>query len=291
MNSPVFIIGGSRTGSELLKGILEKYSQCAFVNEMHLLDPAWLHEDFSSAVTKELGGFGTLLSGASIVELAKHGRFYGYFWQEFVNVIDENKFCRAFDATNRQLNDVLEVSMQLYADYKGKDIRGAKFPVHYSFVDKLMEWYPGCRIIHTVRDPRAIYASQSTKYAKHANSKFAASIIRVKQFAHINIQTKWTYRIHERLSGRDNYHLAVYEDLVCNTENYFNSLCAFLDIKLVEEMLNPTAFSNSSFDVRKGTSRTLQKEAIDAYKRIVNPITVKLIESINKKEMVGLGYI
>jgi hypothetical protein len=168
---------------------------------------------------------------------------------------------------------------------------GAKFPVHYSFADKLIEWYPDCRIIHTVRDPRAVYASQSTKYTKSANGKVATTFARIKQFVHINIQTKWTYKVHETLSGRSNYHLAIYEDLISDTETYFRELCTFLDVDFVDEMVNPTTFSNSSFDSRKGQGRGLQMEAVHAYKKFVNPSAVKLIEFINRKEMKGLGYI
>lgn len=52
---PVFIIGGSRTGSEMHKAILNLSSEIDIVNETWFLCPWWLHTDFATHVRRSIG--------------------------------------------------------------------------------------------------------------------------------------------------------------------------------------------------------------------------------------------
>jgi hypothetical protein len=47
-SGPIFIIGGSRTGSELHRTILTHSPRIDLVEEMWLLCPSWLHTDFAT---------------------------------------------------------------------------------------------------------------------------------------------------------------------------------------------------------------------------------------------------
>ena len=52
---PVFIIGGSRTGSEMLKTMLCESPEQDFVDELFLLCPRWLHPDLDSMIRRHVG--------------------------------------------------------------------------------------------------------------------------------------------------------------------------------------------------------------------------------------------
>jgi len=57
---PVFIIGGSRTGSEMLKTMLSASPEIDFVDELFLYCPRWLHKDLATNISREFPtvGFG-----------------------------------------------------------------------------------------------------------------------------------------------------------------------------------------------------------------------------------------
>ena len=51
----VFILGFSRTGSTMLQGILNKYTEIGIIPEMHLYWPKILHKDFATIYKKRFG--------------------------------------------------------------------------------------------------------------------------------------------------------------------------------------------------------------------------------------------
>jgi len=208
MNSCVFIIGGSRTGSELLKGIFNKYSDIAFVNEMHLLAPWWLRKDFQSVVKNVYKGFGEKINTDKIIKLIKENKLQGYYWEEFIASVNINKFKEVFDTSDKRLVDVLDAAMSEKINSEGKMIKGAKFPLHYLYIDKLLNWYPDAMIIHTVRDPRAIYYSQSRKYIAEEDSAYIIFKKKLLQFIHISIQSFLTSMLHLKYKNRNNYYLS-----------------------------------------------------------------------------------
>ncbi len=87
---PVFIVGGSRTGSELHRTILRNSLEIDLIDEMWLLCPAWLHPDFESTVRREIGDLSDDRNIEELVRLMYSGRLYGYFWTVIGQEIDRN---------------------------------------------------------------------------------------------------------------------------------------------------------------------------------------------------------
>lgn len=288
--SHVFIIGGSRTGSELLKNFFRKYTGVDMVPEMFLLCPRWLHKDFATNVRQYAGGFGERCNLESLVELVYSKKLYGQFW----SVVDELDRCEIMDrlaATDRSLKEIFRVIMDMHAKVNNKTVQGAKFPLHYSYAELLMEWFPECKVIHTVRDPRAIYSSQSNKYTSKEFSGARNTLMRVKQFAHISIQTAWTSRVHNKLRHSCNYRLSRYEDLVTGPGDALKEICEFVGIPYESRMSNPELYnSNTSFGKAGSSGPQLDKGALDAWKTRISPATARTICYLNKPAMKNFGY-
>ena len=65
---------------------------------------------------------------------------------------------------------MFDTLLRLYADRRGKSVIGEKTPAHVRHGDTLLRWYPGGRIIHMLRDPRAIYVSDLRRRRQHPGS-------------------------------------------------------------------------------------------------------------------------
>ena len=62
-------MGGSRTGSELTKSLLRRYTAVDQIPEMWLSCPRWLHPDLTVTAKKEIGGLDDYSSVPELLDL------------------------------------------------------------------------------------------------------------------------------------------------------------------------------------------------------------------------------
>ena len=80
-------------------------------------------------------------------------------WYWLIENIDRDELERRLLAAERTERGMFRAFISAYADKKGKPIWGEKTPTHLNFTDELLEWFPDARVLHMLRDPRAIYVS------------------------------------------------------------------------------------------------------------------------------------
>lgn len=289
MRDPVFIIGGSRTGSEMLKTMLAVSTELDFVDELFLLCPRWLHKDLETNIAEHVGDL--RLSGATekLIDFLYSGVPYGWFWSVVTEQLDKNKLSQRLEGKVLTLQEIFLAIMEVHSTMRGKARTGAKFPMHYSETDVLLKWFPNCQIIHTTRDPRAVYASQATKYLSDSENKLMRSTKKLMQFAHIGIQTRWTASIHERYKTLPNYKLVRYEDVVTDPRNELRQICDFLNVGFEDNMLNPYQYG-SSFE-KIGKKSGVDKSSLTRWRSAISSKTSCLIQILQKKPMRVFGYI
>ena len=285
---PVFIIGGSRTGSEMLKTMLTASAEIDLVDELFLMFPRWLHKDLDSNIRKYVGKLSNPGSLDRLMDLLYSKRLYGWFWSVVDRELDRKMLYQELVNTELDLRSVFQAIMVVHARMRGKNRIGAKFPIHYSYTDKLLQWYPECRIIHTTRNPKAVYASQAAKYITDDHDAVARGLIRFQHFVHINIQTWWTARWHRRLCQRPNYCLARYEDIVRNPGAELRRICRFAEVEFIEAMLQPHQYG-SSFDTIAG-GKGVNPSSLDRWRVSISPTTARLIDLAHRSAIKSFGY-
>ena len=176
------------------------------------------------------------------------------FWNFTAKEVDRDAFLRqllAVPATGRE-RGLFELAMQAHAG--DRPVRGDKTPAHIFLVPQLLEWFPNAKIIHTFRDPRAVYSSRKKKAEDKAGQSTQSGLRRLgvifelASSLHVIVNWRRVVRSHQKYEAQfpGRYTMMKYEDLVRQPEATLTRLCSFLNIPLTQSMLSQTVV-NSSF--------------------------------------------
>ena len=286
---PVFIIGGSRTGSTMLQTILSKSPEIDLTDELQCRSPWWLHRDLVKDIKRHVGALDKPGALERLLDLLYSGIPVGWFWSASERLLDRDMLHKELSRDPLTISSIFHSILAVHARMRDKGRIGAKFPVHYSYAQQLLDWYPNCLLIHTTRNPKAVYASQAAKYLQDSQNRISRSFMRFEQFVHINIQITWTARIHNQLCKLPNYRLIRYEDLVLDPEPNIRQLCDFLEIDFQTGMLSPKQFG-SSFDNIGRDRQGIDQSSLERWRSSISPFTSKIIDICHRRAFRTLGY-
>jgi len=211
---PFFIVGAHRSGTTMLRLMLNKHRSIAIPFE----------SAFIPSFYRKLNEYGDLREAENLARL-----LHDIGEQEFVRkgklIADPAAILSDRVSSYAELVDSIFAS---YAKRAGKIRWGDKTPGYLTEVDVLRSLFPDCRIIHLVRDGRDVALSLSNV------SWGSSNLPRVAQ------DWRWkTILAHKmgRLLG-DQYLLVRYEDLVLQTENTLRRICLFLEEPYDASMLD-----------------------------------------------------
>ena len=297
----VFIIGIARTGSKIYVNILNEYSEYNVLSELHFLAPRWIRKDFRYYFKKYLGDIKTKNNVLKLIDLMYSGTLNGTFWKtESSNVsgvqnkiagIDKNILKSEILNSNGSYKDIFKILIEQHTIARDKKKGGAKFPVDISYVPQLMKWFPNSKYIHTIRDPRAIYASMVLRdIRKFSNlTKTKGYLVSHRRLFYLRRQYKKAIKIHKMFKNRNNYYLSRFEDIVLEPEKYLKQLCDFLKIDFKEDMLYPS-IRDSSYNKSK-KMKGFDKKTLSRWKNHISPIDERLIKLLLKNEMKEMRYL
>ena len=296
----LFIVGLGRTGTTLTRNILNCSDAIGLAGEAKFFSsaPYWfiLHNIGHRQLFSKIGDISTETGARKVVDfLYDRTRRKSNFWDFSKQNFDHQEFLNGFLATDRTERALLDLTMGYYA--KGKPIRGEKTPANLYDVPTLKEWFPIAKIIHTFRDPRAIYVSRRKKKERwtlpRLNQIIRKSGFIFELYAGFRIVMDWQQAIglHHQYEEAypDSYYLSKYEDLIRDPQSALRNLCNFLEIDFMEEMLQPT-FTNSSVVPRDRFQGGFDTSAIDRWRKHIHPLINRWITLCCKKELLELGY-
>lgn len=275
---PVFIVGAARSGTTLLRLILDAHSDLAVCGELHFYDqvsrvdgrPTTIEteEDLERAArsVERTVAFRLLESGSPLLERA-------------VDRLRRRIPC-AFDHLHLAL-------MQAYVDLEGDgDERpGEKTPANVRYMERIRRNFPRARFVHLVRDPRGVAASSIDVEANSDDVVIHALTWRCD-----------VYRAREFLRRRSDAVLEVrYEDLVREPRRWLGQLTSFLDIPFQEGMLRYHADAEDAFRVERepwkaGATRPIYRSSVERWKERLRPVQVRLVETVAGRFLGEYGY-
>ncbi|MBN2147362.1 MAG: sulfotransferase [Anaerolineales bacterium] len=217
-SGPIFIIGVHRSGTTLLRYMLNSHPRIYIPPESDFIPRFFLHRTYTTLTQSQLTRLLAIIFGKY--------RFVKE-WQGAPPA--PQSFLPAFTTPAAFLDRLYT----LYAEQNAALRWGDKTPIYSSYVPLLDALFPTAQFIHLIRDGRDAALSMIDKWGAkdfHIDIYFAAR--------------NWLRRTNQARAegsrlGPQRYYELKYEDLVANPQKELLSICAFLGENYTPEMASP----------------------------------------------------
>ena len=230
-----FIVGATRSGTTLLRLMLDAHPDMAIPSESHFIPDLIKAYRLESASPERL---------AEVV--TAHRR-----WGDFhLDAEELRERFRAVDPINP--GDAIRAFFELYAEREGKSRWGDKTPGYVREMHRIESVLPEARFIHLIRDGRDVALSV-------LGMNWGPSTVPEAAF-------RWKKRIlraREQVPRIDHYVEVRYEDLVLDTEATLRRVCEFIELPYDEAMLGyheraPERLQEKARDLDRGPEKEPQ---------------------------------
>jgi len=298
---PLFVVGASRSGTTMLRSILNRAPEIQTAGETHFFDdlrPRFAGKTLSELSQEERNACADYFRSQSI-------RPYGVRADP-----DESPLSRE-DLLNpaKEIGNTVDAVFETYCRWhvlqsEGAYIWGEKTPRHIFRIDDILKAFPNARILCTVRDPRAVVASyRDWKYQgglrkAEGNADYQAAIAedheRKKASYHIVIASMmWRAAARAAVTAReahseDRVRVVRYEDIVDKPEDTIRPIVEWLGIPYDKTLLEIPLHNSSAtkFSETAGPSAAPNKRWIS----VLSPEEIAIIQQVAGKSLDAAGY-
>jgi Sulfotransferase family len=266
MDAPIFIVGASRSGTSLIRNILNRHPRIAICGETH----------FHHYVYKRRRSFGDLTDLKNRRRLIEE-----YLALKRLRFITDPAGLTETLLRQGTSYQALFTNFVKYHTVSGSKQRwGEKTPQHAFFAETLCEWYPAGTILHMIRDPRDVVASlQRMPWAHDTVVPNARRWLSHNLAAH-------------RCNGAPQYFPVHYEALVAQPEQEVARICARLGEEYFPGLLDPTGHQvyPPPAPWTQGATQPITTERLGSWRQELTPKQVAQIEWIVGPHMETFGY-
>ena len=204
---PFFVVGAARSGTTLLRVMLERHPSVAIPPESHFIPRLWDQR-------RRYGEDGRLERSPEFLrDLAADARYRS--WDLPIQAVRD-----ALGPLERPtLADGIAAAFRAYAGARGKPSWGDKTPKYVDSMPLLASLFPAARFVHVVRDGRDVALSVLDMERLHAHAATPARV--------------WARQVHDgraagRALGEARYLELRYEDLLEDQPGELRRVCGFL---------------------------------------------------------------
>lgn len=272
---PTFLLSSERSGSNLLRSILNTHST---VSAPHPIETAYPWQNLAPPRTLSDGKVRKLIRDILINKR--------YSFHPLTVPLDPD---RVFDRLDNDCeHPLLAIQSALYeevCEVEESSVWSSKYPGLWDCLEEGFDWYDGLRIVYLVRDPRDVVLS-----FKRSNIDLYHPFLSAKRW-----QKEQALGLGLLASDGDAVHLIHYEDLLRNPEAEVRDLCEFIDVPFQESMLyyyeteDAQAASGSS-ELLENVGVPIQSDNYGKFRTQLPDEEVKLTERLTLDEMGEFGY-
>lgn len=210
-----FVVGVGRSGTTLLRMMLDTHPQLAIPPETHFVNP----------LIQASGKLRFNASTATKAIVHDERRRWNDFGIEPEELLARMEAVEPFNTT-----DALRAFYLLYADKHGKPRWGDKTPDYIRKMKKIQKSLPEARFIHVIRDGRDAGLSQNRRIVKRGKEPVPPR----------EMARRWRKRIvKSRIDAAEvEHYLEVrYEDMISDTEGLLRRVCEHIELDYDPAML------------------------------------------------------
>jgi hypothetical protein len=279
-NRPLFIGSCPRSGSTLLRSLLNNHPDIAIPPETNVVIPAW----------RKRARYGDLRQPDNRNRLAewifdspglggrrlRRARFF----------TREEAIARVM-AAPPTLGSVFATVFEMFAEAKGKPRWGDKRPRYAGMVDMVFALFPNAQFVNLIRDPRGAAASQVPLAWDEEHAVLASSVC----------TWEWSVRRVDRFAGRlrpDQLLDVRFEDLVRDPEGTLQGICSFANLRedddTVYEMIDRPRCGVFNEGWHDRLAEPISPAPIDSWTERLEPCQVALVEYATRHHLERFGY-
>jgi omega-hydroxy-beta-dihydromenaquinone-9 sulfotransferase len=278
----VFITGASRSGTTLLSFVLRNHPEVFGLRELQYFGEAWDPRSPDRQLTRH-----------AAVEAA--ARMLARQEQGILAYTVEDRHRREagmiLDSVGEAGTDAAEVFATVavhLAVAGGKTIPCEQTPRYVFYARALLDLYPQAHVVHIVRDPRAVMASQKRRWRRrhlatngHAFPRYQSLRVWVNYHPY-TVARLWSRATSAALAASDHPRVTLvrFEDLLREPEQTVRTLCERLGLDYDPGLLDVGQINSSHQSSAGGARRGLQAEAIDKWREVLSPAEVAVTERL-----------
>lgn len=296
----IFIVGVPRSGTTMMRELLERSPRIAIARETHFIG----HVREGEGARFYFRRAGDLANDATlerIVDWIYTGEFQRQsrmreispFWRLLERHIPRADVLAHLLAAPRTERDMFAAFLRSYADFLNRPLIGEKTPAHLAYVDTLFEWFPEAKVIHMLRDPRAVYVSDLRRRRRHPRRPYSwlmklPLLLQTVLVAQTVLGWRAAARYHDRYQHAypERYRMVRFEDVLLQPETKVAEVFAFLGVEQPADAIEVRVVSHGVNRGREG----LDSDAAERWRTSIHPLARRLLETFTGGPMRRLGY-
>ncbi|NVN98075.1 MAG: sulfotransferase [Geobacteraceae bacterium] len=274
-SSPIFIIGTERSGTNLLRLILNSHPDVAVPHPPHIV----------KLFTPLLPLYGDLANDRNFIRLisdvCRLVELHPYPWEIRP---DRGRVFR--EAAARELICIYFAIYDQYLEYSGKKRWCCKSTFMIDHIADILRFYPDARFIFMVRDGRDVAVSAKSSIFNHYHVFYSARRWQREQ----RLGLDWLKKLLP-----EQIRLLRYEELTTAPEKTVSALCEFLalpyDARMLEYHRMGEAKKSGSLSVSwENTSKPVMSQNRERFRTALSTHEIRLFEAVAGDELQELDY-
>ena len=285
---PIFIIGTSRSGTELMSQILSKHSEVKIAMETHYFED----------LRQQIG------TGKKTLDIEETKRCQDYFLALTHKIYGEggnpdrgwmkrDELETLAKTIGDGADSYFEAFCRIYAAQDDKKRWGEKTPRHVFRINEILECYPNAKIIYMLRHPAGVAASYRNFWKLEKHSEIQRNRLKNSYNPIINSML-WKAALKAAINaieqfGRERVYIQKFEDLIENPESTIKAISNWTDLNYEPTTVKDIAVINSLY---KDTDRNsgFLTQAADRWKKQLDTGEIAVIQSSCGKLLREVGY-
>lgn len=167
----------------------------------------------------------------------------------------------------------------------GTTVSGIKEVWVGEFASHFLRAFDGAKVIHIVRDPRGVCASNQASDGKYP------LLFLIRQWRKLAVMA-WR----DQRAFPDRVHVVRFEDILRNPEQEIGEILSFVGVDFDERLLDPAEYVDGRNQPWKQNSthfkggQKFNLKSIDAWREKLSPRQVEMVETLCQLEMATFGY-